>query len=389
MWLAASCGNSESSQPVLSWSSKPVIKTASAFVFGLPGIVETGDRGYTSLAIDPDDNKPAIAYYDYGNGGRLKYAKYNGSTWDIAIVDDPTTFPDQDVGKYASLAFTSSGNPSIGYYDLTNGALKWAYNEDDDEDWDDNVNWPKTLADNETNDYGRYCSHDISGSSFGFAFYEATDGDLLYVVEYWESAMTTGVDSAGDVGQYCSLHFLNGEPTVSYYDETNDSLKYAKYNGSTFDSEVVHDPDDNVGKWTSLDYDYSGNPSIAYYNVTDTNPMWARWDSEEEEWVCVTLVDAGDEEWGVGMSHQWYSSTVCGFAFEAEENPGDISHLKFIRWVNGDQTVYAADNTYKCGDWCSMAWVKSGGASGDVWISHRRFDPENLDLRYAHGELVE
>ena len=118
--------------------------------------------------------------------------------------------------------------------------------------------------------------------------------------------------------------------------------------------------------------------------------MWIRWDEEEEEWGDpVTLVDAGDEEWGVGMSHQWYSSTVCGFAFEAEEDPGDISHLKFIRWVDGEQTTYAADNTFKCGDWCSMAWVKSGGASGDVWISHRHFENENKDLRYAHGELVE
>jgi hypothetical protein len=86
------------------------------------GIVDnstsTDVGSYCSIAIDPDDNYPAVAYYDaqYGN---LMNAKWDGSDWD----DKATVDSSGDVGQYASLAFDASGNPSIGYYDYTNAAL--------------------------------------------------------------------------------------------------------------------------------------------------------------------------------------------------------------------------------------------------------------------------
>jgi len=388
-WLAASCGSSENGQPTVSWLPEPVTKTVSDLSFASDTVDADDVVNYSSLAIDPDDNNPAIAYFEHCGGpvtqyGRLKYAKYNGSSWDIAIVDDP----DEMVGWYPSLAFDGSGNPSIGYYDYTNGALKWAYDEDEDGVWNED-GWPMEVADGENKDYGQYCSHAISGNSVGFAFYEANDGDLIYLQINLTTMQTSMVEpeTTNDVGQFCSLHFHGGQPTISYLDATERDLKFAKYNGSTWDVEVVDDGDgDDVGRFSNLDYDYSGNASIAYFNVTDTNPMWARWDDEEEEWDCVTLVNAGGLKWGYHISHQWYSSTVCGFAFEGDYLIGGepASQLKFVHWVDGDQTVDTADSTYKCGDHCSMAWVKAGDDRGDVWISHRDFD--NDYLRYAHGE---
>jgi len=118
---------------------------------------------YLSLALDEND-LPRIAYYD----GVLKYAAYDGTAWDINVVDQSG-----DVGHYPSLAFDSINNPHISYYDVTNGNLKYAF-------WDNGI-W-----------------------------------NILTV------------DSIGDVGMYTSLVLdENGNPHISYYDATNLDLKYA------------------------------------------------------------------------------------------------------------------------------------------------------------------
>ena len=73
----------------------------------------------TSLAYTPGD-QPAIAYYSNG-GPALKYAEYNGTSWDIAIVDDSGL-----VGKGCSLAFNPEGRPTITYHDQDEASLRYA-----------------------------------------------------------------------------------------------------------------------------------------------------------------------------------------------------------------------------------------------------------------------
>jgi hypothetical protein len=48
------------------------------------------------------------------------------------------------------------------------------------------------------------------------------------------------VDSAGDAGKYNSLVLdSSGNPHISYHDESNSDLKYAHYNGSSWEIETV------------------------------------------------------------------------------------------------------------------------------------------------------
>jgi len=80
------------------------------------GIGEEGDC--TSLAFDISIH-PHICYQ--GAGNTLKYACWDGSDWQIELIDHSAA-----VGYYASLALDHSGFAHISYYDETNSALKYA-----------------------------------------------------------------------------------------------------------------------------------------------------------------------------------------------------------------------------------------------------------------------
>jgi hypothetical protein len=363
------------------FSNESVFKMASTPTFS-SGTVDTSRTvaNKTSIAIDPDDNYPAIAYYDSYNE-ELMYAKWDGSDWD----DKTTVDSSGNVGQYASLAFDASGNPSIGYYDDTNEALKWAYDDDDDGDWDEG-DWPMTLADNANDDFGKFCSHDISGNSFGFAFYKTNTTDLLYY-EYnivTSNTSQADVDSGNDVGQYCSLKFKSGVPGISYYGAYNGGvLKYATEGSPNWNVQTVDDPispNDNVGQYSSLDYDGNGNASIAYYNATDRDYSWARWDSGMSRWYITSTAHDPGEDWGKYMSHKWYGTTKCGFAFQARDTDTNDTWLVFVLWGSGGGR-YVADSTTDSGEYSSFAWVTAGGNDGDGWISH--YDSTSGDLRYA------
>jgi hypothetical protein len=137
--------------------------------------VETADLvGYdNSLALDSAD-RPHISYNDASGTNflsDLKYATYDGSTWEIQDVDSDEV---EDVGGCSSLALDSAGHPHIIYYDGDNRALK----------------------------YARY-----NGTIWGI---QTVDGE-----EY-------------DVGCGSLVLDSTGQPHLSYYDRTNGDLKYAR-----------------------------------------------------------------------------------------------------------------------------------------------------------------
>jgi hypothetical protein len=81
------------------------------------------------------------------------------------------------------------------------------------------------------------------------------------------------VDTAGTVGQYNSLALDDaGLPHISYYDNTNRSLKYTFWNGFAWETETVHVDTTgmlNIGLHSTLALDNSGNPHVCYDEV-----MW-------------------------------------------------------------------------------------------------------------------
>jgi hypothetical protein len=201
---------------------------------------------YVSLALDRGDT-PVISYYD-ARGGDLKVANCDRdkdcTTTSIRIVDSTG-----DVGQYSSLVLVPIRNalgqitgqrPLISYYDVTNGDLKVAYCGDD------------------------FCSSN--------------------------NAIHT-VDSAGNVGQYTSLKWNpDSDPTISYYDVTNQDLKVAICDPGSplaqvpttpcqekqYNSLGTVDSTGDVGQDNALAVASNGDLFISYYDASNQDLKLAK-----------------------------------------------------------------------------------------------------------------
>jgi hypothetical protein len=189
---------------------------------------------YNSLALD-GGGSPHISYFNRTYGD-LRYARWDGGQWLIETVDS-----DGKTGLCTSLALDESDNPHISYYDETNGDLKYAY-------------------------------HVGAGGNCGPS-------------NNWQCDT---VDSKGDVGLYTSLALdESGNPHISYYDDANGDLKYARWDGSQWFIETADGAGD-VGLYTSLALDRGGNPHISYYDAGYGDLKYAY--SRGERFIYLPLV---------------------------------------------------------------------------------------------------
>lgn len=195
-------------------------------------IIESGaDLGYhTSIAIDSHDN-PHISYhyYDYYNHDcRLKYARYDGSSWRVETVDNS-----RGTGKHTSLALDDADRPHISYNEDLTRCLKYAYF--DGSRWritvvvPDDVDHLTSLAlDEAGRPHISYCEHTYGGLTgsgrLKYAYYDGTR---------WH---TTCVEKGGDdvvVGMYNSLALDSyGAPHIGYvfgFGSLGNEDEYLKY----------------------------------------------------------------------------------------------------------------------------------------------------------------
>jgi fibronectin type 3 domain-containing protein len=168
--------------------------------------VEEGNVGEFSSHVMDGNNHSHISYYD-GSNGDLKYAKWDGNSWDTVVVDSAG-----DVGKFTSITLDISDNPHISYFDATNENLKYA-------------SW--------------------NGSAWNIQKVDTTDR----------------------VGEFSSIALdSNDYPHIGYYDRDNTNLKYVYWNGSSWHIEVVTNAG---GSHTSLALDSNDHPHICYVRTQD------------------------------------------------------------------------------------------------------------------------
>jgi hypothetical protein len=168
-------------------------------------------------------------------------------TWVNGIVD-------ADDALYTSLAEVD-GKPAIAYYDQPNGDLRYAYSSTAD----GNGVWTEVLVDDGgASDVGQMPSL-LSVNGFpAISYFDDTDDDLKYAISStvdgsagWTSfGIETGI---GSVGSSSSLFIVNGNPAISYADGLAD-LKYAY--SSTVDGAMA-------GDWILLTIEGPGPPLTA------------------------------------------------------------------------------------------------------------------------------
>ena len=84
-------------------------------IYGTPalatdGTIYVGTLGARLMAVDADGH-PHIIYLNLDSTGRLRYAHWDGTQWQIETVVDGW------VEWYPSLALDAAGRPHISYYD--------------------------------------------------------------------------------------------------------------------------------------------------------------------------------------------------------------------------------------------------------------------------------
>ena len=181
------------------------------------------------------------------------------------------------------------------------------------------------------------------------------------------------VDSTGDVGWYTSLALdSSGNPHISYDDQTNGNLKYAAWTGSAWNIQTV-DSGENavygyVGFYTSLALDSSGNPHISYYDEINEDLKYAAWTSSA--WNIQTVDSTGD----VG----WFTSLALDSSGNPHISYDDLSNgnLKYAAWTGSAWNIQTVDSAKSNLD-TSLAL----DSSGNPHISY--LDTTNAYLKYA------
>jgi hypothetical protein len=186
-----------------------------------------------------------------------------------------------------------------------------------------------------------------------------------------------GIDKQGDVGKASSFVLdSNGFVHISYFDETNDALKYAY---ETIDGWYVQTVDtENVGRASDIALDSRGNPHIVYIDTKNSRIKYAQYDGQQwKRWtieaagaaaILPSLALGADNEQFIAYyeyiaddlmllfydtaSQTWQKQTI-----DAEGNVGTEASIAVD--TNNNLHVTYFDNTY---DFLKYAWY-----DGTAW----------------------
>lgn len=273
------------------------------------------------LAYDSDGN-PAIVYDDSGSG-QVKFAHFNGSSWDLESVaagrDVDLVF--DPLSGEPTISFTSDNSLMFGRFDgitwniqevtdrATLGDTSLAYDGDGHPSISYRVNMTTGRGRNKVTLFALMLAR-FDGSSWSAAAVDAEVSPL-----------------------HSSLAFdSDGNPTIAYNTGTPGSLMFAQFDGDSWSTEIVDSNNiDNIRIWVSLAYDpVSGTPAIAYTVSGDgiRFPSLARWNGSAWEFEAA---DAGRAYYADSLVHDSLGVPYIGY-HAYESSLMNVAHLDRAAW---------------------------------------------------------
>ncbi len=294
----------------------------------------TADVGlYSSARMNPQNGLPSISYYDLSNGD-LKYASLrpNGE-WVLETVDDTG-----DVGTHTVLRFSSIGEPHIAYYDETNLRPKYAYFN--------GAEWVKTTIDY-PREGGKFIGMDldlndtarlsfIAGANFNleYALYVPTSGiNETQVFTLDNGTQTNG--RGGNVNQKTNLHLREVQsdqfPVITYYQASLGLLQIAFFD-PTHPSRFLGGPQ---ADWVFRVIDGS--------EATDIDVgLWSSSYLEDNNKLHIAYYDANRED----LKYAWTDLSTDELIVETVDTEGVVGQgSSMIVDANGIPTIAYYDAT--------------------------------------------
>jgi subtilisin family serine protease len=142
------------------------------------------------------------------------------------------------------------------------------------------------------------------------AYYDAQRGRLLYATRdidgLWSRSYV--IDQSANVGSELSINIdSTGKPAVAYFDSTNTAVKYAGFNGRTWNSTTLESRK-HTGNNPTLAFDIDGNAYVAFYRRSGGLLQLATLNRDANTWSIQTI-DGGN---GVNVGR--YASIDVGEA---------------------------------------------------------------------------
>jgi len=231
--------------------------------------IDAGNRGYyASIAVNPLNDYPAIAYYAQADE-MPKYAWWDGSNWQTETINDPDS--DNYIGDYIDLVFSQTGVAWTSYH-YDNGAfhtmgMKTAYRNSPG-------SWSTTRVDTTTSgagiwEFGRHTSIAVSTADLPqvayrddflgfqkFAYYQSGSWHTETAVDFEQAGQNP--DIALDVGDNIYISSYNTEILGNEC-----ACIISKYSGE-WSLENVDCGDDEFGKYSSIEVDSTGSLHLTY-----------------------------------------------------------------------------------------------------------------------------
>jgi hypothetical protein len=226
---------------------------------------------------------------------------------------------------------------------------------------------------------GEFSSIELDSNNYPhISYYDDTNGDLKYAKWTGSTWFIQIVDMAGRVGYSSSMALdSNNNPHISYRDIDNEDLKYAKWNGSSWSIETV-DSTGDVGDYTSIALDSNNYPHISYWD--ETNVKYAKWNGSS--WSKELIGRGRDSSIAIDTNNYphisywnddlWYAKwTGSSWSKESVDVTGDVGSFNSIALdSNNYPHISYSDFTnfdLKYAKWDGSSWlIETVDSAGDV-----------------------